>query len=270
MDKPSPAYLGDDDYVFVSYAHSNASTVYGELIRLQSEGINIWYDEGISPGSRWTQEIADAIERCKVFVAFVSIDFISSENCVNEAEFAVSKGKRIVQVYLEPTTLPSGLELSFSGRQALLKYSLAASTYETQLVNLLMEYLQDTPAGVQPRIPEQSVPRRKTNVLAGIVVVALLASAIFVINRDRESTVDYPDRRPAIAVLPFENLTESDENKYFAEGLADDLIVRLGAWRSLPVVARASSFDPSLGNNAQEIGDKLDAPRPGEYGRLSG
>ena len=96
MEKPGPAYLGDDDYVFVSYSHSNADTVYVELTRLQREGMKIWYDEGISPGSRWTQEIADAIERCKVFVAFVSIDFISSENCVNEAEFAVSKGKRII------------------------------------------------------------------------------------------------------------------------------------------------------------------------------
>ncbi len=259
MEKPGPAYLGDDDYVFVSYAHSNASTVYGELTRLQSEGMKIWYDEGISPGSRWTQEIADAIERCKVFIAFVSADFVGSENCVNEVEFAVSKGKRIIQVYLEPTTLPSGLELSLSGRQAILKYSLAASTYETQFANLISDFLQDSSAGVQPRIPQQSVSRRKTNILAGIVVVALLATGIFVINQDRESTVDFPDRRPAIAVLPFENLTESEENKYFAEGLADDLIVRLGAWQSLPVVARASSFDPSLGDNAKEIGGKLDA-----------
>jgi serine/threonine protein kinase len=48
--------------------------------------------------------------------------------------------------------------------------------------------------------------------------------------------------RPAIAVLPFENLSRDPEQEYFADGLAEDLITRLSLWRSFPVIARNSSF----------------------------
>ena len=48
--------------------------------------------------------------------------------------------------------------------------------------------------------------------------------------------------RPAIAVLPFDNLSGDPEQEYFADGLAEDLITRLSLWRSFPVIARNSSF----------------------------
>jgi TolB-like protein/Tfp pilus assembly protein PilF len=47
---------------------------------------------------------------------------------------------------------------------------------------------------------------------------------------------------PAIAVLPFDNLSGDQEQEYFADGIAEDLITRLSAWRSFPVIARNSSF----------------------------
>ena len=51
MERPFSAYIGDDPYIFVSYAHEDAELVYPELTRLKDQGFKIWYDEGISPGS---------------------------------------------------------------------------------------------------------------------------------------------------------------------------------------------------------------------------
>jgi adenylate cyclase len=48
--------------------------------------------------------------------------------------------------------------------------------------------------------------------------------------------------RPAIAVLPFVNLSTDPEQEYFADGLADDILTRLSMWRWVPVIARNSSF----------------------------
>ena len=48
--------------------------------------------------------------------------------------------------------------------------------------------------------------------------------------------------RPAIAVLPFDNLSTDSEQAFFADGLAEDLITRLSSWRAFPVIARNSSF----------------------------
>src|SRR4029078_7735223 len=47
---------------------------------------------------------------------------------------------------------------------------------------------------------------------------------------------------PSIAVLPFANLGEDAEQAYFADGLAEDIIVRLSRLRWLCVSARNSSF----------------------------
>jgi adenylate cyclase len=48
--------------------------------------------------------------------------------------------------------------------------------------------------------------------------------------------------RPAIAVLAFDNLSGDPEQEYFADGIAEDLITRLSAFRLFPVIARNSSF----------------------------
>ena len=54
--------------------------------------------------------------------------------------------------------------------------------------------------------------------------------------------------RPAIAVLPFDNLSTDSEQAFFADGLAEDLITRLSTWRAFPVIARNSSFQYRGGN----------------------
>lgn len=48
--------------------------------------------------------------------------------------------------------------------------------------------------------------------------------------------------RPAIAVLPFDNLSGDPDQEYFADGLAEDLITAFSCMHNLPVIARNSSF----------------------------
>ncbi len=55
-------------------------------------------------------------------------------------------------------------------------------------------------------------------------------------------TVPEFEGRPAIAVLAFDNLSSDRDQEYFADGIAEDLITRLSAWREFPVIARNSSF----------------------------
>ena len=46
----------------------------------------------------------------------------------------------------------------------------------------------------------------------------------------------------AVAVLPFDNLGGDPADEYFVDGLTEDIITALAAWRSFPVIARNSSF----------------------------
>jgi len=48
--------------------------------------------------------------------------------------------------------------------------------------------------------------------------------------------------RPAIAVLPFTNLSSDPEQQYFSDGITEDIITELSRYRSLLVIARNSCF----------------------------
>ena len=57
-----------------------------------------------------------------------------------------------------------------------------------------------------------------------------------------ELTVPGFSGRPAIAVLPFENMSGDQEQEHFADGMVEDLITRMSATRWFPVIARNSTF----------------------------
>ena len=80
MDRPFPAYKGDEPYIFVSYSHTDAAVVYPEITALKARGFNIWYDEGIPPGSNWRDELAEALARCFVFLFYLTPRSAASEN----------------------------------------------------------------------------------------------------------------------------------------------------------------------------------------------
>jgi TolB-like protein/Tfp pilus assembly protein PilF len=66
--------------------------------------------------------------------------------------------------------------------------------------------------------------------------------------------------RPALAVLPFANLTGEPANDYLSEGLSEDLIDRLSRLRWLPVIARNSSFAFVAGSaDPRTVGAQLGA-----------
>jgi len=52
----------------VSYSHLDEAAIYHEIRWLQDQGINIWYDSRIRPGSEWSDAIANAIEGCSRMV----------------------------------------------------------------------------------------------------------------------------------------------------------------------------------------------------------
>ena len=134
---PFEAYRGTAPYAFVSYAHDDAARVYPELERMRGYGFNLWYDEGISPGHDWPEELAAAIEGCALFLLFVSPRSVGSDNCNRETTFALGKERPFLAVHLEPTTLPRGLELSIGNSQAVLKHRMQPDAYEKKLVEAL-------------------------------------------------------------------------------------------------------------------------------------
>ena len=141
MDRPFPAYKGEEPYVFVSYAHKDATSVYPELTWLNDRSINVWYDEGIDAGTEWREELAGAIKRASLFIYFITPESVRSENCRKEVSFAIDQKIPLIAVHLAPTDLPDGLNLTLSDRQAILKHEIPDKEYREKLLNRIASYL---------------------------------------------------------------------------------------------------------------------------------
>ncbi len=88
------------------------------------------------------------------------------------------------------------------------------------------------------------------------VLVGIILTSIFFVQNStafKQKTIE-----KSIAVLPFKNLSENEENRYFADGVVEDILDRLTKISELKVVSRTSveQFRESI-ESAPEIGKKL-------------
>lgn len=226
MERPFPAYEGDESYIFVCYAHDDAALVYPEITQLKDAGFCIWYDEGISPGREWTEELGNAIKRCAQFLYYVSEVSAASRNCRDELLFARELGKPVIALYIEETELPAGLRLSIGSSQALLKYDIAEGDYWRKLLTALEAN------GVLSKSTEQGVRTKR---------------------RVRREQIR------SLVVLPLANLSSDPEQDYFADGMTEALIANLAKLQTLRTISRTSAMRyKGSTNSLSEIAEELD------------
>ena len=70
----------------------------------------------------------------------------------------------------------------------------------------------------------------------------------------------FTEKPPAIAVLPFANMSGDPEQEYFADGITEDIITNLSLWRTFPVISRNSSFTfRGKSQNLKQVANELGA-----------
>src|SRR5436305_2988402 len=126
-----------------------------------------------------------------------------------------------------------------------------------------------TPEGIKL---EREVDRRITRktgrkLTALIVIVAAVAAGVTVFRfLHSQQGMEAAKPRPiavaieskSIAVLPFENRSEAKANAYFADGIQDEILVRLAKIADLKVISRTSTRHyKSAPENLREIGQEL-------------
>ncbi|WP_024513674.1 winged helix-turn-helix domain-containing protein [Bradyrhizobium sp. Tv2a-2] len=126
----------------------------------------------------------------------------------------------------------------------------------------------------------RTVPRKGVRFVSAVVTqlrsAGAEAAAPAPANQVRPG-LPLPDR-PAIAVLPFANMSGDREQDYFSDGISEDIITALSKLRWLFVIARNSSFiykgrSVQIGLIAQELGVRYvvegSVRRSGERIRIS-
>jgi TolB-like protein/Tfp pilus assembly protein PilF len=252
VEKPFSAYRGDGPYVFVCYAHEDSEAVFREIAWLNDYGVNVWYDEGISPGNEWREELAAAIQGCSRILFFVSPRSVVSEHCRRELNFAQEEGREVVAIHLESTEVPAGLRLGLNNRQAILKHELSEDEFHKRL----MRGVQGSVGFEIARSPEATVRLSRSRAALALIAAVMVLAAVcawWIFTRDAApveadtsataSLLEAPagDVLPnSIAVLPFENLSPDPNNAYFAAGIHEELLNQLVRINDLSVIARTS------------------------------
>lgn len=103
-----------------------------------------------------------------------------------------------------------------------------------------------TPEGIKRAdTAEASPPRRRSRAWIFVILASVaLSLGLFFLGRytsPQPTSVATPTLEKSIAVLPFENLSESKENAYFVDGMQDEVITRLAKIGDLRVISRSST-----------------------------
>ena len=91
---------------------------------------------------------------------------------------------------------------------------------------------------------------KKNPLAAGLAILAVISVLVWIARSSNDVEVDTVPAN-SIAVLPFADMSESQDQRYLADGVADEVLNLLARSPDLHVIARTSSF--SFGNGTPDI-----------------
>ena len=263
MNNPKPRYRGDQPFAFVCYAHEDKALVYPQIAWLQDQGVNIWYDEGISGGQNWRAVIGDSLDSAAQVLFFISRGSLQSAHCNREINLALDEGKDVVPVYLEEVSLTADLKVGLTRVQALTCDT--SERYRTKLLSALSPCQGDSTSsdggsiafGASYWLRRPGRPRWTAALIA--LVVLGIGYAVFLATPttdQHDAVVVAPPN--SVAVLPFDNASNNPDDAYLSAGLSDELRDQLNRVPELLITARSSSIAVGeLGGDARTSSKRL-------------
>lgn len=105
------AYMGQADYIFISYKRQDMPRILPILKRIAESGYRVWYDKGIPGGAEWDALIEERVRSCRLLLLFVSQAAIHSRYVRREVKFADALAKPLLSIKLEDAELTHGMEM---------------------------------------------------------------------------------------------------------------------------------------------------------------
>ncbi|MHB8529291.1 MAG: TIR domain-containing protein [Caulobacteraceae bacterium] len=213
------------DGIFISYRRNDTSGFAGRLFDRLSKCFSpdqVFIDvQSIEPGANFADVLSRRVGDCKVLLALIGPRWHAADSHARltdpkdyvriEIEAALGGDVRVIPLLIDGARMPDAEALPAS----------LQGLTERQAVEISHNrFDQDAEALVQTLRRFVEPPTRGPG--------AALEDG-------------FGDRR-AVAVLPFDNLSQDPAETYFVDGLTEEIITALAYWRWFPVVARNSTF----------------------------
>ena len=93
-----PEAIESDGYYFAAHSREDFKIVYTDILRLESVGVDIWYDRAMEPSKDW-RELAKRMmnrQECKGVIVYGTVNSMASEPVQTELLLADELGKNII------------------------------------------------------------------------------------------------------------------------------------------------------------------------------
>lgn len=258
--------------IFISYASADAAVANSLVEKLEQAGLACWIaPRDVTPGSLYADEIVRAINDSSLVVLVLSAHSVASVHVGKELERASSKGRRIIALRTDQTTLPPAFEYFLSESQWIEVGADGTGAAAAKLTDAVQHHLGNATASTSVvkaiTVPPPATAELRTSVRGkGMTAVAVSIAAALLLgaaglywgfhrqgNVTAQSTAD-----ASLAVLPFVDLSPERDQEYFSDGLAEELLNELAQIKDLRVAGRTSSFSfKGKNEDLREIARKL-------------
>jgi adenylate cyclase len=198
--------------VFISYARASAPQAHAVAEAIRALGYDVWRDDQLPAHRPYADVIEERLHGARAVIVLWSADAAHSQWVRAEASVALDKAT-LVQLTLDGTMPP----LPFNQIQCVDLAGWtgnAANPAFRKIIDSVSELVGRPATGAAPAAPVQPAV---------------------------QPVLTLPGK-PSIAVMPFANLSGDPEEEYFADGMVLEIIEALSRYRSIFVIASASSL----------------------------
>jgi TolB-like protein/tetratricopeptide (TPR) repeat protein len=238
--------------VFLSYASQDAEAARRLCDALRAVGVEVWFDQSaLRGGDAWDASIRRQIKECALFVPVISANTQVREEGYFRREWNLAVNRTLDmaddKAFLLPVVIDATIDVNARVPEKFREVQwthLPAGEAAAAFAERVQRLLSGGAAVTVPVAPPRVVP---------LPVFATSATAVAV-----PAALAPIHDGPSIAVLPFVNRSHDEEDEYFSDGLADELLNVLGKIRGLRVAARSSAFTfKGKGATVAEVGRTL-------------
>jgi serine/threonine-protein kinase len=235
--------------LFLSYKAEDQARLKPLVAALEAEGFSVWWDAHIGAGANWREDIQDHLDAAKCVIVAWSKRSVGREGNFVRDEAAQAQRRGVyLPIRLDAVQPPLGFgEIQapslkgWRGDRSDPRFQAILAAVRSCISGERIAYSHAASAA--------PVVSRRVVIAGGTGVAALAAAGGWLLFKPSAANAK------RIAVLPFANLSNSAEQKYFADGLAEELrgaLSRIG----LEVIGRTSS-EAVAKDDAATIAKKL-------------
>jgi TolB-like protein/tetratricopeptide (TPR) repeat protein len=244
--------------VFISHSSKDKEVADAVCHHLESADIPCWMaPRNIEFGSDWTEAIMRGITACRVFVLVFSENANVSGHVRREVAKAFSLGLQVIPFRIEETLPQSSLSYFLETVHWLDAVTAPLEKHLNSLTERVKKLLANGDSGTTPvalpatAYPGLAVPLRRggwiIGVSLGLAAAVIIAAAWLYIAGDRTAQQKSFSNgslsevsAKSVAVLPFESISSSKDDGYFADGVQDEILNNLAKIAQLRVISRTS------------------------------